>query len=35
MTNPLVREYRLAHSMLERLLADELPSQLTRVGIGR
>jgi 6-phospho-beta-glucosidase len=35
MTNPLVREYRLAHSMLERLLADEVPRPLTRVGIGR
>jgi 6-phospho-beta-glucosidase len=35
MTNPLVREFRLAHSMLERLLADELPSPLTRVGTGR
>jgi 6-phospho-beta-glucosidase len=35
MTNPLVREYRLADGMLERLLAAEAWPPLTRAGIGR
>ena len=32
MTHPLVREYRLAQTMLDRLLAAEMP---TRIGAGR
>ena len=35
MTHPLVREYRLSHSMLERLLANEVPEAVTRVGTAR
>jgi 6-phospho-beta-glucosidase len=35
MTNPLVREYRLAESMLERLLAAEAWPPLVRTGFGR
>lgn len=32
MAHPLVREYRLADTMLDRLLAAEMP---TRIGVGR
>ena len=35
MANPLVREYRLADGMLERLLADVLGPAPTRVGAAR
>jgi 6-phospho-beta-glucosidase len=35
MAHPLVREYRLADSMLERLLAVETPARLRRIGVGR
>ena len=35
MAHPLVREYRLAASLLERLLADQTGPALTRIGAGR
>jgi 6-phospho-beta-glucosidase len=35
LANPLVREYRLAETMLERLVAPEAPLRLTRIGQGR
>jgi 6-phospho-beta-glucosidase len=35
MANPLVREYDLADSMLDRLLAAEGPSQPPRIEVGR
>jgi 6-phospho-beta-glucosidase len=35
MAHPLVREHRLAGSMLERMLAAETRPPLTRIGIGR
>ena len=35
MAHPLVREYRLADRMLERLLAAETRTQLTGSEVGR
>jgi hypothetical protein len=35
MANPLVREYRLAETMLDRLLTAETPPPATRLGVSR
>jgi hypothetical protein len=35
MANPLVREYRLADTLLDRLLAAETVPPPARLGVGR